>query len=380
MSQRSKEGVTVIFPEKGKGQKIKQPPDIFSNNAHAPEFSVGEISDLNANFAELGKQGLGGVLHVIFRKSWTGASLAECIPLSIREEHYQQLHILTHDDLKTIGSVPPHQQYLQGHPDNYVVIGENGSISQSMWRRLTSMMHDRVGIILGGGPGHPADLVYKPILRAIKIPLLSGTPVSGICLGHEMITELLHRQRSVGQGVQGGYYELGSAVEKTTDLGKRHSVFSRFGEVVTVVHVNQYHAEYGQSLDCLNILATNAFGAPSAVEIKLALAGQALSWQAHPEFSMGGEGTGCLTQDRTFAINGYRITIPKGTSIAYAGLVEHFVGSNFDSLHNKYGLTIADVKNLVHPQRMVRRLGERFYGPLLSWMTKFRLDNQSKRN
>jgi len=341
-----------------------QPASLFENHV-VPDFTIAEELTLVTDYKELKKQGLSGVLHIVFRGSLTGLSVEDSIPQSMKSEgFYDQLHIFTPNDLLH----PRFRTYLDTHPDYSISIEKNGTISAEIEKRLSNALKNRVGIILGGGPGHPEDSVYKPVIYALNNTAKNGTPIAGICLGQQLLGTMLHAMGKSEQ-VQEGIYELGSQVESITQEGKNHLLFKAFGDSIVVVHVNEFHWN-PNNLPDTTILTRNARGEPSAITFPLDSSGQAITWQGHPEFPMKGN-----EHERTFEVEGKKITIPEGISPAYAGMVQFFVGSEnrFRQFKDIYKMTREDLQNLVDARRLPAHPGKTFYGRIFQHFSNKRL-------
>ena len=370
----SSKEVKVAFARRDSGsESTRELLADFSHNENVVKFSIEDEDRLVADFRELASQGVGGVTHFVFGNSWTGVSVANSIPSSVKDSgFYRQVHVMSVGASEKLSDVPPNSEYIKDHPESLVVVGDDGKIADDeMARTLKEAFTNQAGIILGGGPGHPSDTVYLPVLRQIESGLKSGVSMTSICLGYEMLGEILLDSHGLGKGSQEGVYQVGSTVTRMTKEGQGHEVFGRLGEQVTVVHVNQYRWVAGKGIDQYGeVLAIDSLGDLTAVE----LGNNVLSWQAHPEFPMIGSGSGYSQKSEEFPVKcGGRIetvVIPKGTSEAYAGLVRDFLGKQFEAFSKEYDFTIEDLRELLLTERLAPHLGVDFYGPVLSYMVQ----------
>lgn len=360
------EKICVAFPKKGSEySRAEQDLNLFNDNFHVRPFTVNEDYELLGHLYELSLQKKGKIAHFVFRGSLTGLSLEDSLPESVRR-FYQQIHFGMDDDLKEAAKYPQYKEHLK-NPANRVVIDNNGGIDQSEYQNLVVALKNRSAIILGGGPGHPRDRFYRSFNLALEREVVMGATLIGICLGHQMIFNILGEvSKSYGSKkvseVAGGYNEIGSQMEQVTEEGKNHPVFGRFGDMVNVVHVNEYHVSGARD----KVLTTNALGEPSAYELQLGGIARAITWQAHPEFPMVG-----LGRQYQIGANGEFIqtTILEGTSIDYGGLSRWLAtGAKLEELSKKYDVMPEDIANLVDKRRLGKHLGVDFYGPALLYL------------
>lgn len=340
--------VTVLFPgRESRYRRANQRLDVFPDNSHVVPFSTQEEEQLLAVVKKSGRP----ISHLIFNGSITGVSVAECIPQSLKDEGlYRQIHVATTG--KDIDSAFPdaHRDYIGNNPESLVEIGPNGGIHPRFKRRLEEVMVESPLVILGGGPGNPGeDKFFRPVIQAVEKGAKAGTPLIGICLGHQLIGQLWSQQKRFGKGVEGGYLELGAVTEFTTPKGQNHPVFGRFGERVTLVHFNEYHVDHPSGhTNHSAVLTINQAMKPSAIEFDLDKRRQALTWQGHPEV---------------------QISQGSGLSIPYAGLVSSLsTEESLDNLQKKYDIEREDLTDLIAPQRIQKNLGKDFYGPALLYM------------
>ncbi len=365
MSIQESVSVPVQF---SKESVIRQPVNLFENQ-RLPRVSEDDSIGLLTDLQELERQGLDGVVHLVFRGTLTGLSVENSIPQNVKNQNlYQQLHILSpHDRID-----PLHKLYIDTHPDNVVYVNEDGTISSEMQNRLATHLDHKVGIILGGGPGHPQEKIYTPVIKAVEAQAKQGTPLTGICLGHQLINEMNSPVTNSANFDQGSF-EIGSQVEQITPEGQLHPIFQDMGNSVVVVHVNEYRSTY-IDVDNAIVLTLNAEGKPSAQILSLAMEGQALTWQAHPEFPMKG-----IIDERSFEISGISVKISQNTSIPYAGLVQYYLASEerLQKFTKEYGLQPGNIQELLDPQRLKDHSGPLFYHRILKYMAKFQLQHQS---
>jgi len=371
---KSPESVGVQFPEAKEGaEKTMLELQEFVENNPA-EFTREDEKKLMENYAELEKRGLNGVVHLIHRGSPTGDWITDCLPKEWKKKYYQRVHILP-DDKDVRMSISSKTQ----EGDEIVYMGEDGSISRENAQKLESLLRDRVGILLGGGPGTPKDKFYIPLLDALEKELKRKTPGAGICLGHQLWGELmLYMQRKEGGGVVPGYFEAITTVEEVTPEGKKNPVFARLGDKFTTATFNEYHLMVSQEeedvRDYGKVMTRNkATGYPGSLTLNAEVPDQVITTQRHPEIGMLGQRGEILLQDQELILpNGNKIIVPKGLHPHILALAGYFI-DHYDDLALKYGFTEKDVQDLFRKERMSKHLDQDFYGPLIGYMAKLRM-------
>ncbi len=374
---KNPESVGVQFPESKEGEeteKIMLELQEFVENNPA-EFTEEDEEKLMDDYAELEKRGLRGVAHFIHRGSPTGDWVTESLPKAWVEKFCQRIHVLP-DDKDVRMSIS--SKLREG--DETVYMGEDGSISGENADKLESLLRDRVGILLGGGPGTPKDAFYVPLLHALEQELKKKTSGAGICLGHQLWGELmLHMQRKEGKGVVPGYFEAITTVEEVTPEGKKNPVFARLGNEFTVATFNQFHLMVSQSEGDVRdygkvMTRSKATGYPSSLSLNAEVPDQVITTQRHPEIGMLGQRGEILLQDQELVLpSGNKIIVPKGLHPHILALAGYFI-EHYDELAVRYGFSEKDVQDLFSKERMSKHLDKDFYGPLLSYMAKQRLE------
>ncbi len=372
MNPENKEAVGVLFPEKESGEeKVMLELEKFVEN-HPVEFGAKDEKELIQDFEELSKRGLRGVLHLIHRGSVTGDMVTASLPSKWRETEgfYQRLHIL-----KTRTKISP-EKIRPG--DEVVYIDQDGEVSQENQEKLDGLFQDRVGIILGGGPGSPKETIYKPVLGMVERALKTKTPLGGICLGHQLFGELMLAWKRGEEGTAGGYQEGLTSVERVTPEGLKHAVFGRLGPEFTTVSFNSYHVVVPNPERDIQpfgkvITRSKATHYPSSLSWDAEREGQLLSTQRHPEIGMLGRAGEILLEDATLDFpSGNKLIIPAGSHPHMLTLGKVIAGG-FNELSEKYGVTEEDARDLFHQDRLSTHLGVDFYGPLLKYLANFRL-------
>ncbi len=355
------EKVAVIYPKKGSSyNKVYQELDQFSDNKHIQKVTVSQTRGLLEDLNELKLRGFGGILHVVNGLTWTGVSIAESIPESIRNnpELYRQVHILTPAHLDKLDSVLPHAEYIRKYPESAVIINPDGSIIRESKVKLERLFRSPTGIILGGGDGHPGDGVYRPLLEQVYKSIKSKTPITAICLGHQMIGDILGGEFRNGE-VIGGFFQLGSQNVHVLEDGKKQEVFKRLGDNFTSVFVNKLHYRFDKDKPpFIRVLAEDIAKNPVALEIDGEKEGQIITAQFHPEF---------------FMVD--KISSSKSVHPALKGLVQDLLTRQMGSLKRTYDFKMTDLLDLIDERRLFPHLGKRFFSPAISWMAKMRLQD-----
>jgi len=374
---KNPESVGVQFPEAREGEETKKVmlelKEFTENNP--VEFTKEDEAKLMEDYDELEKMGLHGVAHLIHRGSLTGDWVTESLPQAWVEKFCQRIHVFPdNEDVRVANS----SQIREG--DQIVYMGEDGSISGENANKLESLLRDRVGILLGGGPGTPKDSFYLPLLKAMEKELKNKTSGAGICLGHQLWGELMLRmQRQESEGVVPGYLEAITTKEEVTHEGQKNPVFGKLGNEFTTATFNQYHLMVSPSAEDVRdygkvMTRSKATGYPASLSLDAEVPGQVLTTQRHPEIGMlGQEGAILLEEQKLILPSGNEIIVPKGLHPHILALAGYFI-DHYDDLAIKYGFSEKDVQDLFLKERMAKHLDKDFYGPLLRYMAELRLE------
>lgn len=157
---------------------------------------------------------------------------------------------------------------------------------------LGQQLSRRTALILTGGNGHPSDEFYQPVLSALKLGLMEGTPMLGSCMAHELIGHL-HAQMGYSQvEINSLFFEFGPHVEQLTDQAQKLLLFAKMDSEVLIFHGNEHQVltpnlktnvfPHGKVL-----MRSRSTNLPSAVLWDFTRPNQVITTQGHTEIQLG---------------------------------------------------------------------------------------------
>jgi len=334
-------------------------------NREVAPYTEEEERETEEKLRELRRGELRGILHMVTSPG-TAALVRQAIPERLRsyiQEAYYQV-----EGRPPVQTVPEFE-------GNIIHAGKNGEMSEEDAAKLIGLLKDRVGILLGGGPGYPTEASRTPLLRALEAPIQKNASVGGLCLGHQDLGVL-----SGGELVR-GVVDAGPQIEQATEAGKTHQVISRLAGP-------QGDAAFGAQMfntaviipgETATVLSEGMSTGhkPISVSYTLDRPGQGFGTQGHPEIPAGTpyQKEEVLQEDRVLELEGERIIIPRGTTEGMAWIVKFATDQGW-SLFKELGMTPEDVRGLVDRHRAYPTLGRNFIGPMIDWMATRRLKEQ----
>ena len=307
--------------------------------------------------------GLDGVLGVV-TSPFTQTYVRKAMPPNIRKRFFTEMYY-------QVGDRPV--QILPEFAQNTIHVGEDGSISGEDRQRMEDLLRNRVGLLVGGGPGYPTDVSRTPLLLAIEQALRDKTAAAGLCLGHQDLAHL------AGFDLVPGSVSAGAQVETPTAAGRQHPVVGRLGERIGAVAFHSAEVQYKQGAG-VTILSTGAStgGAPVSLLYGSAFEApdQVMSTQHHPEVDTGvvpGQNVELTPTEEILDVEGKRLVIPAGIPVGQAAIVR-YGASNWEKFR-AIGMRPEDLQDVIRPERLFPLLGRNFIGPTIDWLATTRLKN-----
>lgn len=333
--------------------------DVQEYTAEEEEATARKLEELHR------KKGLEGILHVVTSPG-TAAMMRQAIPPALRE-HFTEMYYQV-EGRRAVQTDP-------AFVENLINVSQTGDLSPEDEEKMARLMANRVGMLIGGGPGYPDEPSRTPFLRALEKPVGENTSIVGACLGNQDLGVF------AGGELMRGVVDAGPHIERATDAGKIHPVTSRlvgpsgegrFGSQMfntAVVIPPETATVLGEGV--------STFHRPVTTSYKLDQEDQGLGAQGHAEIPAGTpyKPEERLTYERIIPLDGEQIVIPAGTTEAMAWMVQFGI-SAWDTF-KAVGMTPADMQALVHEARAYPTLGRNFIGPAIDWMAKRRLKSET---
>jgi anthranilate/para-aminobenzoate synthase component II len=331
-------------------------------NKEVRPYTEEEAHETLERLEELKKSGMKGLIYVV-QSGFASDFVMNEIPAELRPFIEEIYYKVADQDIK----INPKFE------DNIIQVDINGQIEVSDQEKMDNLFRDRMGVLLGGGPHYPTDSCRTPILNSLEKTIKFGTPLVGICLGHQDLGHL------AGYQLVPGMANLGPQIELPTDEAKKHPVYSRLGNKFGSNAMNTAVIIPGENAKILS-RGLSIGGHPVAIEYdNFEYEGQAFSTQHHPEISVGTgfENEKFTTEEKTIELDGEKIIIPRGVSFGILKFTELAI-SAWEKF-KKTGMTPHDIQDIMNPLRAYPTLGRNFIGPAIDWMAKTSLQNLDKR-
>ncbi len=307
--------------------------------------------------------GLDGILAVV-TSPLTHSYVRKAIPDKIRGPHITEMYYQVGD--RKVQTLPQFEQ-------NTIHVDEDGTVSAEHRQRMDDLLRNRVGLLIGGGPGYPIDVSRTPLLLALEKTLREKTAAAGLCLGHQDLAHL------AGLELVPGSVSAGAQIEVPTAAGRQDPVIGRFGERIGAVafHSAEVQQKRGAGVTVLST-GESTGGVPVSLlyESAFEVPNQARSTQHHPEIDTGvaaGQSVELTSQEETFEVEGRRLVIPVGTPVGQAAIIRYGAG-NWEGF-KKIGMTPDDLQDVLRPERIFPLLGRNAIGPMIDWLATTRLRN-----
>lgn len=356
------------------GRILTELRDFLGVNADVEPYTAQEAQVTAEKLTELCRTGLDGILHIV-----TSPTTSQYVRQAMPQELRPFLHELYYKMSGVNERLQPDPEFSAGE-GAVININKDGTFaSDEDEKNLYRLLRDRVGFLIGGGPGYPQDSTRRPLLRALEEPLKSGTGVCGVCLGHQDVAEIM------GLPFVPGVINVAQQIEHPTTAGKTHPVVGRLGESFGammfnsgVVVVNQ-----DQARDWLHVLSMSqsAGGRPVTLGYDVEHKDQIITSQAHQEIPVGPDNdVELLTQSEDIDVPGEKekVHIPKGTPNGVAQIVRYSV-EYWEQLFKPVGLKVEDVQAILNKERLYPRLGRNYFGPVMDMLASNALTYLHKR-
>lgn len=344
--------IAVLFPLKGTSQKKKyQYKTELDDNSQINNFSSQDLSRL-IQLCQKDYKNKKPILFIGY--NYTGATAwiyRNFPPDFLKKISLEFLFYGTEEKFVKRKQEFPWTTY-SAKDISAVFVGENGQITLRNWKLLRSIITNRTLIILSGGPGHPQDLFYGPLRKALVNVLKQHTPILGICMGHELLGFIHNSFRKSDAAIRSGFLEFGPQTEIFTSEAVKIGIVKKPLQKVTLMRGNEHHLEvtsvgnhiaHGKIF--MRSLATNL---PTGIIWDFTYSNQAVSLQGHPEIEL-------LDKSGT-------------ASQLYQEIIKEDFWDNREYFFKNYYITKTDAKNLLNKNRLCKHLGFRFIGRVLLYL------------